>query len=86
VSIRSRVARVLLIKREPLTDMSFFSPGRGCEGEERLGDPLVRRAGKENGGTMSLLLQTCLQFFFCRNSARACSLVLVRSLGICSPV
>ena len=61
MAIRSRGARALLTKRGT-ADMSFFSPGCGCEGEERLGDPLVRRPGKENGGIMSLLLQTCVQF------------------------
>jgi hypothetical protein len=37
---------------EIATDVSFFvSLGCGCEGEERLSDPPVRRSGKENGGT-----------------------------------
>ena len=45
-----------LLTKRGSTDMSFVLPGCGCEGEERLGDPLVRRAGKENGGIVSLVL------------------------------
>jgi hypothetical protein len=66
--------------------MKLFSPGcrcRRCEGEERLGDPVVWRPGKENGGMgiMSFLLQTCVHFFLsqqCKDILSYCALVWVR--------
>lgn len=61
-----------------MTDMCFFFR-QGVFVKERSVSVILLSGGqgKRMGVIMYLLFQTCLQFFFCSNSARACSLVLV---------